>query len=463
MRKLRRLLIVLALLSVLYGLSCACCSAKYNQLGTGAPPVPQPVVQDDSTLMYACFSGGGTRAMAMGYEVVDALAKVPYKAYVTGPGHFDTTTLRDEIDYTSGVSGGSFVSAALAVYPQKEWPEFYKAGVARDIQGNIIKRLLEVWNWPKLLSPYYNRTDLASEFYDLRVFKRRTFGDLPARPVVYINSTILAARAHFVFDEEYFRYIGSDIYKYPVGFACAASSAFPIGFAPMTLKNYVRTYQSEDSLRLNPHYRYAEANERQDVQQHAWADLYRFLRDTTNQWFHMSDGGLAGNIGVERVLDAWKTNGVINKSINDAAHPLKRLILVVVNAGTDVPDESCSKRRAPGAAKVAVYTMTTAMDLLSAERVAELKARVDELWAVVQQAAGRDPSLAHLEKPYLIELDARNIQDVVLKRDFNAIPTSFDLPEVQLLTIRQAVGELLKTNGEYQRLLRALEGERVVK
>jgi len=459
-KKIKRVLLVVLTFGLLYGLTGACCSAQYNIAGRSNPPSPKPVVEDDQTLMYTCFSGGGTRAMAMGYEVVDALAKVDYKVYVRGPSLFDTTTLREEIDYTSGVSGGSFVSAALAVYPQEEWPIFYRKGVSRDIQGSIIKHLLAVKNWPRLLSPYYNRTDLASEFYDHRVFKNYTFGDLPQRPVVYINTTVLAARSHFVFTDEYFRYIGSDIYKYPVGFACAASSAFPVGFAPMTLRNYIRTYQSEDSLRLNAHYRYAVANEQADIQQHAWADLYRFLRDTSNQWLHVSDGGIAGNTGIERVLDAWRSNGIINRALNDVKNPLKRLIFVVVNAGAGVPDGSCSKRMAPNAFKVLMYTTTTSMDLMSATRIAELKARVDELWTIIQQSRTFDASLANLEKPYLIEISARNLPEGVLKQAFNNIPTTFDLPAEQLLTIRQAVAELMTNNTEYQRLLQSIAAER---
>ena len=457
----KRLLTVINAIIVLMVLyfACSCCSARYNLSLTDAEPVEHATsssVHDDQTLMYACFSGGGTRAMAMGYEVVNMLAKVPYKVYITGPGSRDTTSLRDEIDYTSGVSGGAFVSAALAVYPQKEWSEFYRVGVSRNIQGSIIRRLLAVKNWPRLLSPYYNRTDLASEFYDRRVFKRMTIGQLPVRPVVYLNTTVLAVKSHLVFTDEYFRYIGSDINSYPVGFACAASSAFPGGFAPMTLKNYNTKYLPEDSLLTYARYRLAVANSQSDIEQRNWAQMYRFFKDTTNRWLHVSDGGIAGNTGIERVLDDWHTNGVISRAINDPAHPIKRLIIVVVNSGTDKPDESCFKRRAPNTLKTILYTTTTAMDLLSQTRTAQLKARVDELWTVIQQSAGHDPSLAQLEKPYLIEVNARNLKNRQLRDEFDVIPTSFDLPDSQLRVIKQVVSELLSYNSEYQRLLQAV-------
>ena len=438
-----------------------CCSAKYNQplIDTSHISKDTAVVnQDDQTLMYICFSGGGTRAMSMGYYVVDALAHVSYKTYANYSKE-DTTTLRDEIDYTSGVSGGAFVSAALAAYPQAQWTTFYHVGVENNLQGKIIKKLLEIKNWPFLLSPYYNRTDLASEFYDRRVFKHLTFGQLPARPVVYINSTVLASNSHLVFTDEYFRYINSDIRSYPLGFACAASSAFPGGFAPMTLKNYNRTYMSEDSLRHNPRYRLAVANSYSDIEQRAWANTYRFLKDTSNQWLHVSDGGIAGNTGIERVLDAWRTNGVINKAINNSQRPLKRLIIMVVNAGADKPDESCRKRVAPGILKTVLYTTTISMDLLSDTRMAQLHTRVEELCSAIRQANGHDPALAQLEEPYLIELNAQNLENTALKHEFNNISTSLSLSGAQLNTVHQVVQELLKNNAEYSRLLQNINNK----
>jgi len=454
MRKHYKQLLSIALCLMFLVLCCRCCSAKYNQplanrTSTGTAWALD--FQDDQTLMYACFSGGGTRAMAMGYHVVEELAKIKYKPVVRGPGLVDTTTLRDEIDYTSGVSGGSFVSAALAVYPAGQWSEFYRLGVARNIQGSIIYRLLAIWNWPRLLSPYYNRTDLASEFYNRRIFQRKTFGDLPARPVIYINSTLLALGTHWVYNEEYFNYINSDIASYPLAFACAGSSAFPVGFAPMTLKNYA-PYVAPDSLFKYPKYKYAKMNAQIDLNARNFTHTYEFLKDTANQWLHVSDGGIAGNTGVERVLEDWRTNGPINRAINNADQPLRRMIFVVVNAGTTKPDKSCAKRGAPAATRVLMYTTTTAMNILSVARISDLRDKVDALWQAVLDSDGKDPSLAQLEQPYFIEIDAQNLQDEKLEYDFNQIPTAFDLSDAQLEIIRQVVLNLLADNPEFNRL-----------
>lgn len=461
MRKYLKLLLALVLaLALLVGLA-HCWSATYNQPMNQGLPIERPVVrvlEDPQTLLYCCFSGGGTRAMSMGYHVVEEFQKIRYKRYAQGPGAFDTTTLRDEIDYTSGVSGGAFVSGALAVYPARDWPEFYHRAVSRNIQGTIILRLFEFWNWPRLLSPYYNRTDMASEFYHRRIFQRRTFGELPVRPVIYINSTVLAIGTHWVYDDEYFRYINSDLQSYPLAFACAGSSAFPVGFAPMTLKNY-QTHVPPESLINYPKYRYALMNAQTDMAQRQFARTYEFLRDTANRWLHVSDGGIAGNTGIERVLDDWRTNGVINRALNNADRPLRRLIFVVVNAGTTRPDRSCARRSAPHATKVLLYTTTTAMDILSAQRTAELKAKIDELWQVALNAHGADPTLAQLERPYLIEINAQNLQDPQLEQEFNQIPTALDLSEAQLKTVRLAVLLLLAENPELLRLKQSIAKE----
>ena len=458
MKYLKRIILLLLLLTTVL-LLCRCCTPRYNTRLTEPPSkrdtVHYPIPNDSQTIEFVCFSGGGTRAMAMGFYVVQNLMRVQYKQY-TKDSILKWSTLRDEIDMTSGVSGGSFVSAALGMYPPEQWNDFYTKGVYCNIQKQIVLRLLLPWNWFKLASPYYTRTDIAAKYYNDYIFKQKNFNQLYDKPIVYINATLLAEGAHFVFNEQYFKYINSDINTYPVGFACAASSAFPGGFAPITVKNYTPSGITDSTMLKDPKYANAVRNSSRDIYQYEFAKMYRFLHDSTNEWIHLSDGGIAGNTGIERVLDEWKTNGIINKALNNSDNPLKRLIIIVMNAGTETDDKSCVQQSPPGIAKVLLYTTTTAMDILSRERYEVLKSKIDELWQTIQQTRSTDPSLALLEKPYLIEINARNIKDPVMKQKFDVIPTTFNLPTEQLETIHKVTFDLMNENAEFLRLKQAI-------
>ena len=450
--------ILCVLLLVISYFLCQCCTPKYNQPLLQPLIKPKPdtttIVQDSQMLFATTFSGGGSRAMAMGWFVCEALSNIKYS---------DKTNLMQEIDISSGVSGGSFVSAALPIY-RNNWKEFYTNGVVTDIQGAIIKRILMPWNWPKLLSRYYTRTDLASEYYDKYIFKNHTFGSVPPYPQLFINATLLAQGTHFVYNDEYFRYIGSDIDSYPLGYACAASSAVPIGFISMTLKNYGNTL-SYDSLLNDRKYKRADRNRVDDINLYVYYRLRNFLNNKDNGWLHNQDGGLAGNTGIKRILDECKTNGVINKAINNVNNPLKRIVILVVDAGTAKDDPSCEKQAPPLSLKVIMYTMTTAMDILSSERLAEVKAYMDQVWQTAQQSQRglgfNDKALAQLEKPYVIEISARNIMEMNLANRFNNLPTSFHMNKAQLITIKEAVSHLLQNNKEYKRLVKAIKDEQL--
>lgn len=451
MKIIKKITVVLLILTSILAL-CRCCTPRYNK------PLPQdrpafhipPVANDSQTLMFACFSGGGTRAMAMGYYVVEELSKV-YTHLGSGQN------LRTEIDYTSGVSGGAFVSAALPVYSEQQWPTFFNNAVQKDIQVSLVLEMLKPWNMAKLMSPYYSRTDLAAEWYSKHIFKNNTFGSI-CGPTPLINATLLAEGAHIVFTDQYFQYINSDIAQYPLGFACAASSAFPGGFDPISLKNYGTRTPTESTMLHDPRYAAAMRNQT-DMAQYEFGQMYRFLHTAENKWIHLSDGGIAGNTGIERTLDEWKTNGIINRALNTDSLPLRRLIFVVVNAGTEKPDQSCTEQKVPSIPKVILYTTSISMDILSNDRLIALKEKIDELWKAVQQTRAEDPSLSLLEKPYLIEINARNLQDRQLKEAFEKIPTAFYLPTQQLGLIKQVVHQLMDNNPDMIRLRKALPND----
>ena len=74
---------------------------------------------DQKDLVVLAFSGGGTRAAAFSYGVLETLRSVEI---VAKTGH--KTRLLDEVDVITGVSGGSFTALAYGLYGEKLFDEY---------------------------------------------------------------------------------------------------------------------------------------------------------------------------------------------------------------------------------------------------------------------------------------------------------------------------------------------------
>ena len=173
---------------------------------------------------------------------------------------------------------------------------------------------------------------------------------------------------------------------------------------------------------------------------------------------HLADGGLVDNQGLQAIIDQFDTNGIINIKINDRDNPLRRLIIINVNAGVLPDDKSCKSPSAPKIASVVKYTMVTSMDLLSAKRWMELKERCTQVYKTAIDIRDTTRSLSILEKPYTIEINFRNIKDPSLKAECYQLPTSFYLNKKQLELIDTVVPSLVEEDPDLIRLKQALGG-----
>ena len=192
-----------------------------------------PPAETDETFVVLTFSGGGTRAAALAYGVLEEMRRTRL------PG--TDRTLLDEVDVISTVSGGSFTGAYYALFGDRLFADFRKEFLERNIQGELLWDVANPVNWIRLASPWFNRIDLAAELYDRSIFDSKTFQDLSSRgrrPFLIINATNLQHGARFEFTGDQFRYLGSDILSYPIARAVAASSAFPFLLSPLSLVNY---------------------------------------------------------------------------------------------------------------------------------------------------------------------------------------------------------------------------------
>jgi hypothetical protein len=116
-----------------------------------------------SVSIYLAFSGGGTRAAAFAYGVLETLRD--QQVLVDGR----PTRLLDKVDTLSGVSGGSFPAAYYGLFGDRIFDEFESRFLRRNIEGAIIWRVFWPWNAVAFLTPWMNRSDIAKGIYQLRL------------------------------------------------------------------------------------------------------------------------------------------------------------------------------------------------------------------------------------------------------------------------------------------------------
>src|SRR5882672_12827908 len=128
--------------------------------------------QSDDLLVILAFSGGGTRAAALGYGVLEELRRT--EVTVNGAKR----RLIDEVDVISAVSGGTFPATYYALRGEKTFDEFETKVLARSFETELAMRILTPTNWFRMPSGTFGKSDLFAEVYDETVFDRATFADL---------------------------------------------------------------------------------------------------------------------------------------------------------------------------------------------------------------------------------------------------------------------------------------------
>jgi NTE family protein len=289
---------------------------RFSSLTTENSNEPSP------NFIIVSLSGGGTRAAALAYG---ALARMNQEEIGNG------RTLLDEVDVVSSVSGGSFASAYLGVFGKDRFIKHFRDDVLyRQIQRDVIVRLFEPWNWPEWM--LYGRSDIAESYYNSEIFGGQTYQSIPRRrPYIILNATDISWGARFEFTQEYFDRMCSDLSPVPIARAVLASSAFPVAFTPVTLKNYgAAACGYKDPVwvgeALQDFYR---APTRYDRAQ-AWTS---YENATKRPYIHLSDGGLADNIGLrgpEVALTSDDSSWSLLPALNN--RQLQRIAVIVVDA-----------------------------------------------------------------------------------------------------------------------------------
>ena len=408
------------------------------------------------------LSGGGTRAAALSYGVLQKLrdTQIVWKG--------QTKRLLDEVDCISSVSGGAFTAAYYGLFGERVFQDFRERFLDHDVESDLIGRALSPVNWFRLASPNFSRIDLAAEYYDEMIFERKTFralGEGGRRPFVIINSTNMANGERFEFTQSEFNILGSDLGTYPVARAVAASSAFPFLLSPLSLKNY----PAPESVKITTDMRLGLEDFYTNRRRYQWAvNRIQYADVAERPYIHLMDGGLADNIGLRPIEAAYRrSSGFIRKLINDGK--IEKFVLLIVNARTEMQDQLSKKENPPGLLTVAYKTATVALDNYSFESIELIKELRDErtraqgvitacqtrLDACPQ--AGKLPKFSRDIQPYIVEVDFKALPDAERRTYFLSLPTNFRLSRSDVQKLVDVGGELLETDPEFEQLLKDLQ------
>ena len=426
--------------------------------------------KDKDNLVILAFSGGGTRAAAFSYGVLEFLRKTE----VVGPKG-NKVRLLDSVNIITGVSGGSFTALAYGLYGDKLFADYEQRFLKRDVQGEIIARTFSPKYWGNLWSTGWGRSELAAQWYDEILFNGATFGDLNRGdgPLILVSATDISTGSRFLFTQRVFDVICSDLDAVPLSRAAAASSAVPVVLSPVTINNYGGTCDRVPPAWVKPFIdsdnppRPAARAIRSLTAEEAFGD------GVHRPYLHLVDGGVSDNLGMRGVLDALE----VLQALHEAGMPTpidsaRRIIVFIVNSLSSPPTNWDESANPPGTVEVLLKSAGTPIDAFSFEAV-ELLRDTAKQWDTARlirnstaMAGNKDPAVAAaLRLPnaeiYVIDVSFTALKDKAEFEYLNQLPTSFVLPPEAVDRLRAAAATLITDSPEFKRLLKDV-GARIV-
>jgi len=427
--------------------------------------MPKRPNHDPHTLFVLSFSGGGTRAAAFSYGVLEELRRTEVVV------DDQNRRLIDEVDLITGVSGGSFTALAYALYGDRLFSEYEERFLKRDVQGTLLWRTLNPFNWWKFIGGSAGRSELAAEYYDEILFEGATFGDLLDKPgpIAIATGTDLSTGSRLAFFQNDFDLLCSDLSQVRLSRAAATSSAVPLVLSAVTFNNYGGTcgYQYPVWVKdvADPDHRVRPAGRA--------LQRYREMQDFQNSkdrpYIHLVDGGVSDNLGVRGVLEALEELAASAAFRGEVGFgDIRRIALLVVNAHSAPKTDWDRHESPPGLLGQLLQASGVPIERYSFETIELMKDRAEimtwrrELRVARARLAGATEAEAEASVPkitlHVIDVSFDAIPDPNERAVFMNLPTSFVLPAEDIDRLREVAGRLLRQSAEYESLVRDLEG-----
>ncbi len=394
---------------------------------------------DDLSIIMS-FSGGGTRASALSYGVLLELRDT----LVTVKGK--TRRLLDYVNVISSVSGGSFTAAYYGLYGDRIFKDFEDKFLRADVESSLVNGLLSPARW----LAGKERTEMAVEYYQAKLFGNATFADMRRQhaPVVLINASDLSTGSRISFVQEFFNFICSDIDSFPVAKAVTASSAVPLVFNPVVIENYKGCDTSELKQTLSQ----AKRKNTDSQVLLAAQDLKKIIDHKEKyRYLHLVDGGITDNLGLRSFFEIVELSGGIKPFMDTIGHrKISHSVVIVVDASTDAAQDIADKIDEP-----TVDQAVTAMSDIQLHRynASTLELMQDSIRRWHSQLSSKGWS----SKLHFVEVGFKKSFSEERQKYFNQIPTRFTLTDKHVDALISAGRESLRNNPAFQKLLQDLK------
>ncbi len=370
----------------------------------------------DSMVLLA-FSGGGTRAAALSYGVMqelrDTVGIVDGKPY----------RLLDDVDTISSVSGGSFTAAYYGLYRDRLFEDFESDFLRQGVQQALIRQLLNPAHWVRSATSGFDRTEMAVDYYDRTIFKGATFSDMAANgpPYIDINATDLTTGMRFTFGQELFDMICTDLGSYPVSRAVTASSAVPVAFPTIVLENHA----DQCDVTRTQAWKLLASAEPEGETQEALIEGLKSYRDYENRkYIHLVDGGIADNLGLRAMIDRVEGLGERRFPVLEENN-VRNILIVLVNAQVK-PERLIEKTADKPSVGATMGAYTSAqMERYNQETLDKLRTNLEKLEGKLR-ASGLDTRI------FFSEISFDQIQTEEVNKFLNSMPTSLELEPIEV-------------------------------
>ncbi|HTP77431.1 MAG TPA: patatin-like phospholipase family protein [Rhizomicrobium sp.] len=300
----------------------------------------------DDMVVSLTFSGGGMRAAAFGYGVLEAFDETHVQSR-------SGQSLLDHLDFLSGVSGGSVLAAYYGLKKREALSDFKQRFLLANAEESL-QTNLSFLNVARGLQGGVNDSTAFPGWLDAHLFNKATYAELLSgqRPRVWINASDIYNRTTFVFAPVAFTALCSDLSSYPISLAVAASAAVPIVFAPVVIKNYpggCPTALPEWVQRIHNNPNAAPLIK-------SYADALERYHSGDIKYVKLLDGGLVDNYGLAGFTIArLASNTAFGPLAPQEAVKVRRLLFLVVDSG-----------RAPSGAWAQTVAGPSGVDLITA-------------------------------------------------------------------------------------------------
>jgi NTE family protein len=414
-------------------------------------PVLAPGVEGNSDKLFVVltFSGGGKRAAAFSYGVLEALRDI---RVTTADG--DRRALLDEIDLISAVSGGAFTAAYYALHGHETFESYAPRFLNHDTEKDLWHKVLAPASWGRLARDEVSRSDLEVEYFDRELFRGASVYDVMTRsPRVIITATDLVRAKPFSFTREQLNGVCVDPRSVPVARAVFASAATPIYFAPLVMQTFAGRcgYQPPEIAGV-------PLDSIDDVYRRERAErLLSFLDSEHYPYLHLADGAFADNLGARAILDEVALGDNVTDALRrNGFARARRMLFVVVDARTGFDRRYAQVREPLGIKKVMDAVVSATFNRYSFETMNLMRQRVKRWENEVRSTRCKSSLVIPDCEKFdidLVELSFDRVKDPVEHQYLDRIPTAFTLSSEEIIRLRRAAHLLVEESPEMRNFI----------